>query len=383
MFRAWLRSLCALVAAAAFVLTGWRVLAPAEVLAPASTPYPALAAHPPGVTGRTNAAPLIVDGRLRVYAAKRQVRADAPVDGKTVMTPRWSFRRWPQQLSGVVAIGPTVVSRWSDGELVAIDGRSGELAWRAEGPPAPGYRGHRIGAGTVWAPPGLHVAAGIVVVTGGRQLSGYDVHSGARRWTTEVPATCTDGFTTAGGQYVCPTGCYDTTTGRPLGSFPTGPYAPVGCAVAAAHCAGLRDGAGQGWFTDGPRPRRVEALDRPGSTIAGGLVFFTEGGSLRAAEPAGAVLRGYPGDARVLGASAGHILLLTAGRGLLVVDPRTGASRAEFPLAVGTEHLTWNPGRWQVTDGHVAIERLAVDAPADPETPGYYFTVDTVIIAAV
>ena len=356
MFRAWLRSLCALVAAATVVLTGWRVLAPAEVLAPASTPYPTLAAHPPGVTGRTNAAPLIVDGRLRVCAAKRQVRADAPVDGKTVMTPRWSFRRWPQQLSGVVAIGPTVVSRWSDGELVAIDGRSGELAWRA---------------------------AGIVVVTGGRRLSGYDVHSGARRWTTEVPATCTDGFTTAGGQYVCPTGGYDTTTGRPLGSFPTGPYAPVGCAVAAAHCAGLRDGAGQGWFTDGPRPRRVEALDRPGSTIAGGLVFFTEGGSLRAAEPAGAVLRGYPDDARVLGASAGHILLLTAGRGLLVVDPRTGASRAEFPLAVGTEHLTWNPGRWQVTDGHVAIERLAVDAPADPETPGHYFTVDTVIIAAV
>ena len=83
-----LRSLLALVVAAGAVLTGWRVLGPAEVLDPASTPYPAVADRSPGVLGRTNMAPLIVDGRIRVYASKRQVRADGPADAKAVMTAR-------------------------------------------------------------------------------------------------------------------------------------------------------------------------------------------------------------------------------------------------------------------------------------------------------
>jgi hypothetical protein len=45
------------------------------------------------------------------------------------------------------------------------------------------------------------------------------------------------------------------------------------------------------------------------------------------------------------------------------------------------EKLTWDPGRWQVTDRFVAVERLATNRPADPDTPGYYFSVDTVILA--
>jgi hypothetical protein len=308
-----------------------------------------------------------------VYAGKRQLRADAAVDAKTVYTARWSLRRWPEQLAGVVAAGPTVISRWSDGELVAIDGRTGEIAWRAEGPPAPGFAGQLTGAGTVWQPPGLHVAAGIVVVNGGQKLAGYDVSTGTRRWQTPVPAGCADGFTTAGGQYVCPAGGYDTGTGAAIPSWPAGPYTPVGCEAAASRCAGLRDGAGQGWLTDTRAPRRSAPLDRPGSTVAAGLIFYPSGGALEAADPSGSGVRRYP-DAQVLGVSEGNVVLLTPGRHLLEVDPRAGATVADFPLAVGSEELDWSPGGWQVVDGHVAIERLST---------GGYFSTETVIVAAL
>ncbi|HEX9998816.1 MAG TPA: PQQ-binding-like beta-propeller repeat protein [Actinoplanes sp.] len=375
MSRIWLRSSVALVLAAAAGLIGWRVLAPAEVLASAATPYPSAVLRALGVTGRTNVAPLIVDGRLRVYAAKRQIRADAPVDAKSVNTARWSFRRWPEQLSGVVAVGHTVISRWSDGELVALDGRTGTITWRSSGPPAPKYDGHRTGAQTVWAPPGLHVADGTVVVTGGGALSAYDVVTGTRRWGVDVPAACTDGFTTAGGAYVCPTGAYDTTSGAAVGGWPAAPYTPIGCDVAASRCAGLRDIAGQGWFTDTLVPGRGTVLDSPGSTIAAGVVFFPAGGGLRVTARTGGTPRSLPA-AEVLGAAGdGRVALLTPARHLLVVDPGDGRTVADFPLAVGREKLTWSPGGWQVVDGHVAIERLSTNSP------GEYFTAETVILA--
>jgi outer membrane protein assembly factor BamB len=357
-----LRTLLALVVAAGAVLIGWRVLGPAEVLDPATTPYPAIADRSPGVIGRTNVAPLIVDGRIRVYASKRQVRADAPADAKTVMTARWSFRRWPEQLAGVVASGTTVVSRWSDGELVAIDGRTGLIRWRTPGPAAGGFEGHRTGASTVWAPPGLHVGADVVVAAG----TAYDLDSGTRRWSV---AGCADGFTTAGGQYVCPAGVVDLTTGAAAPAWPAGPLTPLGCETASSNCAAVRDRTGQGWRTDTATPRRSPGLD--------------PSGSIAALTPAGPVeLPGYPGS-QYLGESNGNLVLLRPDRHLIEVDPRTGAQLADFPLAVGTERLTWNPGRWQVTDGYVAIERLAVDGPADPDEPGYYFATETVILAAL
>ncbi|MGX6603651.1 outer membrane protein assembly factor BamB family protein [Micromonosporaceae bacterium Da 78-11] len=366
------------------VLLGWRVLAPAELLDTASSPYPEAILREPGVTGRTNVAPLIVDGRIRVYAAKRQVRADAPADAKSVNTARWSFRRWPQQLSGVVAIGRTVISRWSDGELVALDAGTGRITWRTDGPSAPGYAGHRTGAATVWAPPGLHTTGGTVVVGEGQHLSGYDVSTGAERWRTDLPTGCTDGFTTAGGQYVCPTGGYDTMTGAAVASWPPGPFTPVGCTVAASSCAGLRDGSGQGWLTGGPRPERAPALDAAGSTMAGGLVLTVTAGTITATLPSGAPRWTTPWtrSGRILGASADDVLVLTPTADLWLLDLRTGVQRDSFPLRVGTESLAWKPGLYQVTDHQVAIERLGLKGPADPDKPNHYFTVDTDILAA-
>jgi len=377
--RLLLRSLFALVVVAAAVLIGWRVLGPAEVLATVKPPYPTAPVVWPHVIGRTPVAPLFVDDRVRVYAAKRQIRADAPANSDTVRTAIWSFRRWPEQLSAVVAAGRTVISRWSDGDLVAIDGATGKIVWRAPGPPASGYAGHRTGADTVWGPEDLRVSGSTVLVTAGGQIFAYEVSTGTRRWTS--PTACHNGFTTAGGQVVCPTGAVDVATGSAVASFPAGPYTPVGCDVASSACAGLRDAAGHGWLTTGATPVRAPALDRPDATVAAGLVFYPSGAALIAADPVtGAVRHEYPA-AQVLGVSAGRVVLLTADRRLLAIDPRSGQTVTQYPMAFLTEKLTWDPGRWQVTDRFVAVERLAQDRPADPDTPGYYFSVDTVILA--
>ncbi|MFI5895382.1 PQQ-binding-like beta-propeller repeat protein [Actinoplanes sp. NPDC051513] len=377
MSRVLLRSLFALVVAAAAVLIGWRVLKPAEVLATVAPPYPTAHAEHPHTTGQLGIAPLIVGDKIRVYASKRQVRADAPVDAETVYTAIWSFRRWPEQLSGLVASGATVVSRWSDGDLVAIDGGTGKIIWRVSGPSGPGFEGHRTGSATVWAPAGLRVAGPSVLVTAGGQLFAYAMSTGTPLWS----ATCAQAFTTAAAQVVCPSGVYDAGSRTPVASFPPGPYTPVGCDVASSSCAGLRDGSGHGWLTTSPEPVRSAPLDRPDATVAAGLVVSADGHAVDAVT--GAARHDYPAGSRVLGAAAGRVVLLTPGRTLLLADPRTGAVIASFPLELVREGTRWDPGRWQVTDHHMAVERLAPDRPDDPDTPGYYFSVDTVVVAAL
>ncbi|MFG1989641.1 PQQ-binding-like beta-propeller repeat protein [Actinoplanes sp. NPDC048988] len=356
MLRVLIRTSLALVIALVAAVIGWRVLKPAEVASAASPPYPVPVTRAPQVTGRTNQAPLIVADAVRVYASKRQVRAD-PVWAKGVMTAIWSLRRWPEQLSGVVAVGDTVISRWADGTLIGISALDGKEIWRvATGVKAPAFDGHRTGAATVWAPAGLYTGAGAVLVSDSSRVNAYDATTGAPRWS--APISCQDAFTTTGGQFVCTEQAFSLATGEAVAGWPAGPHTPLGCGVASSGCGGLRDADGRGWLATGARPQRSTVLDQPGSTVAGG----------RAIPP-------QPG-AQVLGASNGRLVLLTDDRHLKV-----GA--VEFPLAVEKEKLTWKPGLWQVTDHWVAIERLDDDGPTNPEKPGHYFTVDTVIIAAI
>jgi hypothetical protein len=376
------RILAALVVLLAAGLIGARVLAPAEVLRPAAAPYPVAVTLPAGVTGKTAMAPLIVAGQIRVYAGERLVRADAPVDAPTMYTARWSYRRWPQRLTGIVAGGATVVTRWSDGELVALDGRTGRIAWRATGPGAPGFAG-RTGSATVWTPPGLHPAGSNVLVTDGRRLTARAFADGAERWSIGLPPGCAGGFVTAGGQYVCGTGAWDVNTGAEASGWPAGPSAPTGCDVAGSGCAGLRDAAGHGWLTGGPRPERAPALDDPRATAAGDLVLTAADGTLSASRGGRPVWR-WAGTAQVLGVRAGRVVLLTGEQRLVVLDAATGAPRAEFPLFVPDERVgAWKPGGWQVTDGFVAIERLRPQAGADPDEVNHFYAVDPVVIAAL
>ncbi len=379
MNRVLVRTLLALVLLVAAGLTGWRVLRPAEVLEPATDTYPAVARPGPGVTGRTASAPLIVDGRIRVFAGPRLVKADAPVGARAMSTPRWSFRRWPQQLNGVVAVGATVVTRWSDGELVALDGRTGRIAWRAHGPPAGGYIGDRTGAATVWAPPGLLTAGSVVLAHGAGRVAAFDADTGVARWQGGCGG---DAFTTAGGRLVCGDVVHDAASGATVPSWPSGPFTALGCGVATSGCAGMRDAAGRGWLVTGPAPEPSAALDLPDSTVqmverttAAGRVpsafAFTTGATVIARSPltGGELWRwSGPSGATVLGSGPDTVYLLTGDRQLVAVDASTGEVRLQFPLVVNREGTDWTPGGWQVAGGYVAVERRTPDGPFAPET---------------
>jgi outer membrane protein assembly factor BamB len=378
-----LRASAAVLLLLATILVGWRILKPAEVLATSRTPYPPLVVSAPSVTGRINVAPLIVEDRLRVYAAKHQLRADEPVYGRTVFTTRWSLRRWPEQLSGVVASGATVVSRWSDGELVALDGRTGKVVWRASGPQAPDYAGHRTGAATVWDPPGLRIAAGTVVVTAGQELLAYDVSTGAERWRATVPAGCADGFTTTGGAYVCSTGAYDLAGGQPVPNWPAGPFTALGCAVADSGCAGFRDAAGHGWLTGSVAPSRSIALDRPDATVAAGVVVSAANGVVTAYKDDGSTLWSWTGQAEVLGGVTGRVLLFTPDHYLVGLDSAGGAERYRFRLAFKKEDDRWDLSGLMVSEHYMAMERRRDDGPDDPDSPNYYYATDTVLLVAL
>ncbi len=398
----------AVAVAALLVASGvivYRVLAPAEVLDPAITDYPAAADPQPGALSRFPAAPLIVDGRLRIFATTRQVRADAPVGAPMQRTPYWAYRRWPARLAGVVATGTTVVTRWSDSLLVTIDAPSGRIRWRTAGPdgPAPGYVGRRTGAATVYAPPGLHTAGTLVLVSAGTRLRALDAATGATRWTADLPASCATGaFTTLGGRYVCAAGtaAYDVRTGRRDPAWPAGGWRatqPLACGAAGSDCAAMRttDGSGRtrGWRLSGAVPVALPTLDPSGTWLAGDLVVAPVGGAggpatgvvARSAATGAPRWRWRPATAdpsaavRVLAVQPGRVHLLNGRWQLLTLDASTGTELSRFVLAYRRDRTGWVPGHVLARDGFVAVERLADPAAADDDR--YYFSAETVIMA--
>lgn len=408
-------------------LIAWRVLAPAEVVTPAGyQPSPPTAE--PGPVARLSAAPLLVDGRFRVYATTRQVRADGPIDMRTQVTPAWSFRRWPEQVTGVVAAGTTVVSRWSDGELVAIDAVSGEVAWRAAGPvPTDAeYAGRRTGAQTVYTPVGLHTAISgtdgrtLVLARGASQLTGLDVATGRRLWQTALPGqgdACRElGFSTTGGQFALVNNCaapptvelYEVATGeltatwQPEGAGPGLAVEPLGCAAARSQCAALRTtGAGEsrGWLVDGPEPAPAAALDAVDAMLVDGMAVRLDttadaelvAQDVRTGEPAWRWAVPAPtqrpdqdinGEDRLLAVQPGRVHLLTAARELITLDAATGAELSQFVLIMPSERLTdWAPGYVYTQDGFVAVERLRLPVDPDADDGRYYWIQETVIVA--
>ncbi|WP_264653276.1 PQQ-like beta-propeller repeat protein [Actinoplanes cyaneus] len=383
MTRVLLRGSAAVLLLLATVLVGWRILKPAEVLATAKTPYPPLVIAQRGAFAHVNVAPLIFQDRLRIYAAKHQVRADDPIYAHGLNTTRWSLRRWPAQLSGVVTDDTMVITRWSDGVVVGLDGRTGNVAWRADGPDAPDYAGHRTGAPTVWNPPDLRVSSGTVLVTAGQELIAYDASTGAERWRATAPVDCTNGFTTAGGAYVCGNTSYALTTGQPVAGWPTGPFTAVGCPVGHSNCLGFRDGASHGWRTSLLQPRRAVALDTPGTTVAGGIVVGVQGRVVTGYRDDGTKVWTWNGLAKVLGGPPGR-LLLTPKNDLVALDPSTGLRQYRFRLGVSKrEEIDWNVGAVQVSEHYMAIERLRKGGSKDPESPTHFFSANMVLIVSI
>ncbi|MGW4500132.1 outer membrane protein assembly factor BamB family protein [Micromonospora sp. NPDC004336] len=412
----------ALLAAVAVAATVYRVLAPAEVSTPARGAYPPAADPVAGVVGRLPVAPLIVDGRLRVYAAHRQVYADRPVDGRRRTTPYWSYRRWPAELDSVVASGTTVVTRWSDGRLVALDARTGRVAWEADGPAPVGERAvRRTGAATVWDPRGIFVARAVdgrqvVAAAGARWLRAVDLADGRELWRSDTTASVPtgDGSDPAGcravvgatgsGRFVIVDSCAgpavvefrDAVTGavglrwRPPGAGDRLVATPVGCESGRTGCTGLRtaapgDDAGRGWLLGAGEPVAAPALDRPDAELVGGTaVAVVDGVPVGRSARTGAELWRRPDlpGARLLAVQPDRVHLLTETNDLVTLDPATGAQRSFFALNAGSDGVGWAPGAAYAADGFVAVERLR--EPVDPagDDQRYYLTSEPVILAA-
>jgi len=419
--RAWLALAVSVVLAAAGGLVIYRVLAPAEVVTVTGAAYPPPVGAQPGVIGTLAAAPLIVDGRIRVYATTRQLRADGPVDAPTQRSPYWSFRRWPQQLVGAVAVGPMVIGQWSDGHLIAIDAPTGRVAWRAAGPDPETihYTGRRTGAETVYAPQGLFTATvpgrAVVLAGGVSELSGFDAATGRQLWHTvfegRLPNCRAGGFTTTGGRFVALDGCevpealefYDAATGRraarwrpPDAGMSLGAL-PVACEAGRSECAAMRvrsDGAEQGWLVDGALPVRATGLDPPRAWLVGDVAVEPDergteltGRSVRTGSPLWTWRIGSEagaGRTAVIAAQPGGVHLLTEDRLLITVDPATGEELTRFALSYHREppELRWRPGYVSARDGFVLVERLAPDAAPQTSDDEYYAVDQPVLLAA-
>ncbi|MCG5441108.1 PQQ-binding-like beta-propeller repeat protein [Micromonospora sp. NIE79] len=402
----------ALLATAAVVVIVHRVLAPAEVSTVARADYPAPARPAAGVIGRLPVAPLIVDGRLRVYAAHRQVYADRPVDGRYRTSPYWSYRRWPAELTGVVASGSTVVSRWSDGQLVALDARTGGVLWRADGPEpvettAPARRTWAV---AVWDASGLQLTdlpdgRIVLVVTGDAQARGVELSGGRELWRVDLPGRCrSDVGTSATGLLIGLDTCAgaatvefrDAATGevRERWRPPGGPdglvVTPLGCRTGGSDCLGLRtagpgDEGGRGWLLAAGSPVAAPALDPAGAALVGEQSVAVLDGVVvgRSARTGSELWRSAGlGAPRVLAGQPGRVHLLTETNDLVTLDPVTGRQLSRFALNVGSDGTGWAPGAVTAEGGFVAVERLR--KPVDPtgDDRRYYYTGETVILAA-
>ncbi|WP_307970334.1 outer membrane protein assembly factor BamB family protein [Salinispora arenicola] len=392
--------------------TVYRVLAPAEVSTPAAGTYPTAPAWDPapGVIARLPAAPLVVDGRIRVYAAQRQVYADLPVTHQHRSTPYWSYRRWPAELVGVVASGHTVVTRWSDGRIVTLDGRTGRVTWQAEGPvPERDAAARYTGALSVWNPDGLFVSPAegteVVLSAGSGALAGWDLADGQRLWRSEVGEGChrAVGTTTAGG-LVSVDSCgaeatvdvRDAATGRvdrwrPPGASTTLAATPLGCHAGRSGCAGLRTAAGpgddaaQGWLFGDGEPVAAPVLDRTDTVLAGGIAVGTLDGVLVGRDARTGAERWRREDvdgARVLAAEPDRVHLVTDRNDLVTLDSANGDQRSRFVLTLGTDGTSWAPGATYAIDGYLAVERLRVPVASEADDQRYFFTSRPVLLAA-
>jgi outer membrane protein assembly factor BamB len=191
--------LAVLVIAFAVTVTAYRTLKPAETLSRATRPLPSPEPIKSIQYGELHSAPLIVEGRLRVYAEQRRVFADTPVTAIREMTPHWAYRRWPAEVVAIMAVeksstgGGTsvVITKWSDGAVVTLDASTGETVWQSHVDPVAGetFQGRRTGATTVYEPDGLFVTASavtnrpIAIVAGKDQAQAFDPWTGVSLWT--------------------------------------------------------------------------------------------------------------------------------------------------------------------------------------------------------
>ena len=435
-------AVAALAVLAATGVIGYRVLTPADTLVAASSPYPLAPSVGPVRYGELVSAPLIVDGRLRIYAEARRVWADAELTARREVTPFWSFRRWPAEVAGVVAVeGRTeglavVIVKYSDGVVIALDARTGRIVWQDANRASERdrYEGRRTGAQTVLAPGGLFTArsyAGdstVLIVAGGDQVRGYDPWTGDRKWEhtfTENPG-CHDIDWTGETTYVAKDSCaspahldiFDAASGKVLGRWrvpgaSAGPaeeanwYAePVSCVRGRSGCRMIHaQGTSQPLSTaelyrngvppvvpiwrlnqDGTiTPEPHAKSERPyqlGETLVQEEV--KDSGHVKVVlRDTGAELWRSDEAMKLLAVNHFGVFGLTSDFRLVVLHPATGRKLSETDLLrrrPSTEK--WVVGYVDVVDQMVVVERTTTANPRESDDR-YYYGPSPVVIAGV
>jgi outer membrane protein assembly factor BamB len=402
----WQAAIAAVVLLVLGVTAGIRVLAPAEVLSVSTSIKSRPIARVTGTAGQLYWAPVMV-GDYRIFAGDRLVRADYPYNGTTERSPFWSLRRWPQSLLGVVASGDLAISRWSDGDLVAIRASDGSRAWRAEGPEsapdASTPRERRTNEQLSWTPPDLYTAvdsAGValVVVRGENAVRVYDANTGQER--PQIEADCgPKSFTTADGRYACQTpaglSVYDLAGATKYDWAYPDKFKGDSCFLGASRCGLIREDKAQGKafrFTDQGVLAAPQA-DVDGTRVWGDIAFTADNARTATATnmATGAVLWTWPGreydkNLRVLAVQEGRVHLINLENRLITLDSATGAQISLFafgvPISKTTgEELHWTPGPSYAQDNLVVSVRRRVKASYLSPDDGYYFMHEAIAVA--
>ena len=396
--RRWLRwtlaSVGVLVLLAVSGAVAYQVFAPQEMLETPTVPYPEVQV----ITderpfSELRAAPLVVEGRIRVYAEKYRVWSDAPVGIRYETTPYWSFRRWPAQVVGLVlattSSGIVVISQWSDGEIIAIDARRGVISWRDSAPIAESrsYDGRRTGASVVYAPRSLVTAATgdgtIVIVSAPRQLIGLDARTGTRLWQRDLVAPCEPAVWTGSGLVVVPA-CdeakltfYDVVTGVERGTWtspdPEVRPAPGLCQASRTECRVITVNFKTWLLGADASLTSVPDLER-GAQLAGERVIYQTGigvAARRLTDPE--PLWSWQGRGRLISADSAGVYLLTDHRTVLALSPATGHLAAVGCAAAHDEN--WELGHVYPTGTgtYLALERINKGASPKADDQAYYF----------
>jgi outer membrane protein assembly factor BamB len=429
-----------LVVLVAMTITGYRTLRPAEDLRQATAPLPSPEDAQPLSFGELGAAPLIVDGRLRIFAEQRRVWAETPVTAAQQVTPHWSYRRWPAESVGVVTVEPAflwggqslVVTKWSDGAIVALGAANGEVVWQARVDPDPDetYRGRRTGGQTVYAPDGMFTAVSvsdgkpILLVTGKDQIRAYDPFTGADRWqhTFSGEQGCHRVDWTGETTYVVKNSCampasldvYDADSRTWLGQWrPAGASAgpgreanwfvqPIACALGRSRCRLFRASPAADVIPAVDAARGVQGIvaevwslgvrgeiapelgaESDSPMVVGDIRVerMLNGYVWAASRTTGAPLWFSTRPAIPLAVDGSSVYLADRDRDLMVVDVATGRTKAMIvpPAKYGTN---WLAGYIYVHHGYLAIERLASERENDDDVH-YYYAPNPVLLVGV
>jgi outer membrane protein assembly factor BamB len=435
-----LTGLLVLVVVAAMGITAYRTLKPAETVSRADKPVPSAEPIKAIQYAELPAAPLIVEGRLRVYTEQRRVFADTPVTAQRMNTPHWSYRRWPAEVVSIVEVEKpasgvglsVVVTKWSDGEIVALDAEKGDIVWQARIEPADGesFKGRRTGAKTMWSPEDLFVSASVidkqpvVIATGKDVAEGIDPATGTVKWTRSFTAEpgCRTNDWTGPDTYFVKNTCvkpamleiYDAASGVLQGTWrPPGAsigtdsvsnwfIAPSSCALGQSGCtmfkaaptgdvfsfsdaaAGLGTTTATYWSLAPDRTVKPEPVADKDTVIVVGDVMAQQmtGGYIWAFSRAtGQRLWMSEVAGRLIGGDQRNFYVVNNEYQLIVLNLETGAVTSSTELRIRpADRFVYS--MYYLHAGYLVIERLQTTKESEIDDK-YYFSQDTVVLVGI